>query len=80
MYDIIRALLTKSFKSWTVVAGLLVIILTSVPDLFQTVIDTVGADSPALVAKLTAALLIVARIKGIALPILQGLLGKDEPK
>lgn len=80
MLDLIRAFLTKSFKSWTVVASLLLIVLTSVPSLFQTVIDTVGADSPAVAAKLTAGLLLLTRLRSILGPILTGLLGKESAK
>lgn len=74
----LRMILNKAFKSWTVWAGLIISVLTAIPDVMQQVVDLVGTISPSLAAQVTALLLVVTRLRGIILPILKDLLGRKD--
>jgi preprotein translocase subunit SecY len=76
----LRLILNKAFKSWTVWAGILISVLTAIPDVMAQLIDLVGQISPALAAQATALLLVVTRLRSILVPILKDLLGGKKPK
>lgn len=70
MNTIIRAFLNKTFKSWTVWAGIIGWILTSIPAFLESLGTAVGGLSPGLSAKITILVMLLARLRGIIMPIL----------
>ena len=73
MWTFVKLFLNNTFKSWTVWAGILMSLLTLLPDVLNQVLSVVGTVSPALAVKVTAVILVVARLRSILLPILQNL-------
>lgn len=73
MLIFVKKFLNKSFKSWTVWAGLVTVILTSIPDLVTSFIPFLTAVSAPAAAKATALIMLITRLRTIVLPILEDL-------
>lgn len=77
LFEAVKALLNKALPSWTIWLGVAWAVLSGLPDVLTTVVGWFGPVTPDLTAKVVAVTLVIARLRSIVGPIVQGLLGKS---
>jgi membrane protein YqaA with SNARE-associated domain len=78
MIDFFRAALNKALPSWTVWAGVLLAVLSGLPDVLTVVVGWFGDVTPELTARVVAVTLVLTRLRSIVAPLLKDLLAKPE--
>lgn len=78
MLDFFRSTLNKALPSWTVWAGVLLAVLSGLPEVLTTVVGWFGEVTPELTARVVAITLVVTRLRSIVGPVLKDLLQKPE--
>lgn len=76
LYAILRGVLNKAFKSWTVWAGLAITVITSIQPVVDALMQAAGNISPALAAKVAALTMLATRLRTVVLPVLKDLMGE----
>ena len=76
LFEAIKAILNKSLPSWTMWLGIIWAVISGLPDVMVTIVGWFGEVTPELTAKVVAASLMVARLRSIVQPVVEGLLGK----
>lgn len=73
MFLIIKAFLNKAAPSWTIWAGVILAVISGMPDVVTTVIGWFGDVSPEAGVRFAAIVMFLTRLRSIVVPVLKPL-------